>query len=282
MPAGAAPVPVLLVTDIGRDIDDTVALACLSSYEAEGSVKLVGLVATGGLGESRARLARFWLRKLGYADERVPVAACLAPGNEISNLCVFPNLGTDSSRDREGPDGVPSLEQAATFEGSSSESAAADLVLQLAREYAGELVVLAIGPLTPINAALSLPGGKEALQRGIAKLCIQAQATIGPGGDLFPDFAAFNLREDQEASHGVFQGLQSSVPFELLGKHAAYRVAMERGDFEQWDADAGERIMEPLLEDLLSSFRRCRHTISNFFSWTHPWIASLPPCASPP
>lgn len=243
------------MTDIGRDIDDTVALACLSTYEAEGAVELVGLVATGGVGESRARLARFWLRKLGFADERVPVAACLAPGNEISNACVFPDLGGD--RDRQ--DVVPPLDQAAIFEGKSSESAAADLVLEVANRYAGRLVVLAIGPLTPIHAALLLPGGKHALQGSIARLCIQAQATIGQDGELIPDFAAFNLREDREASIRVFTDLQSSVPFELVGKHAAYRVAMERGDFERWDADAGVRIMEPLLEGLLSSFRRCLH-----------------------
>lgn len=249
-----APTPLLLVTDIGRDIDDTVALLSISTYEREeGLVKLVGVVATGGVGESRARLARFWLRRLGYADEDVKVAACLAPGHEVSNICVFP-----------AAKGVPgSLEEAAAYEGRSKDTAASDLIVELAEAHAGRLVVLVIAPLTPIARAMGSEEGKAALERGIAKLYFQAQTNVvfleegsGEGrARLEPNMAAFNLREDGEASAKVFERLQERVPFVLVGKYAAYRVQLEKSDFEEWDSAAGEALMLPQVEAWLSEFR---------------------------
>lgn len=99
------PVPVLLVTDIGRHVDDTLALLALAQYQAEGRIRLAGVVTTGGKAEDRARLARFWLRKLGMRDIDVQVAACSAAGEE-KDVCAFPLADPP----------VPTYDQAAIYE----------------------------------------------------------------------------------------------------------------------------------------------------------------------
>jgi inosine-uridine nucleoside N-ribohydrolase len=70
--SGKAPTPVLLITDIGRDIDDTIALFVLRALP---STKCVGLVTTGGSTPKRAMQARAWLRCLGVEDGECQVAA---------------------------------------------------------------------------------------------------------------------------------------------------------------------------------------------------------------
>jgi len=238
------PIPMLLVTDIGRDIDDTVAMIALSTYESEGFFKLVGVIATGGAGEERARVTRFWLRRLGYKDEDVPVAACYAPGKPI---CLLPNAEP----------GVPSFEDAAIFRGSCKEKSAGELILQLAKEHHGKLQILAIAPFSSIADALDTEENTEVIRKGVAKLYIQGQATINEDdGRLSPDFLAFNLSENKEASNTVFEKLQDHIPFQLLSKHAAYRVSMLREDFLGWDQSAGDHVMTDQARNGLTAFRK--------------------------
>ena len=59
----------LLVTDIGADVDDTQALLVLL-----GAVpRLVGVVTSCNNGLLRGAVIRGWLRRLGIADELVPI-----------------------------------------------------------------------------------------------------------------------------------------------------------------------------------------------------------------
>jgi hypothetical protein len=57
---------ILVITDIGRDIDDMLALCLLKGYEDMGKCQLVGVVATGGNGRKRGAITRGVLRKLGW------------------------------------------------------------------------------------------------------------------------------------------------------------------------------------------------------------------------
>ncbi|MBL8219156.1 MAG: hypothetical protein JNL62_07995, partial [Bryobacterales bacterium] len=45
-PAAASPVSIIFDTDMGNDIDDALALACLHSLESLGEVKLLGVTIT--------------------------------------------------------------------------------------------------------------------------------------------------------------------------------------------------------------------------------------------
>jgi inosine-uridine nucleoside N-ribohydrolase len=213
------PVPVLFITDIGRDIDDTLALFALEAYQRQGLANVVGVVTTGGMGKERARLTRGWLRRLGLADD-IPVAACIKPGREVCDIESFE---------------TPQEEDANIYKKS-----AADLILDLARIHKGKLLVFAVAPLTPLADAIETAEGLSIVRKGVACLNIQGQATF-ENNKLMPDFQAFNLSENKEASEAVFDKLQNHVPFRLLGKHAAYRVSLTREDFTEWD----QMIMPP-------------------------------------
>ena len=74
----------------------------------------------------------------------------------------------------------------------------------MARTFKRRLLIVAIGPMGPLQAALQLPGGSQAL-RHIGGLMIQGQAE-GSGGEsrLRPSAEAFNLREDMKAADAIF------------------------------------------------------------------------------
>lgn len=223
MPAGNSESPVLMLTDIGRDIDDTVALIALANYQREGLLRLVGVVATGGVGKHRAVLARDWLRKLGYEDKDVVLAAC-------------PHAGEETCFHIRVPPG--SVEQANLFEG-GREGHEADMIRSLATKHAGKLQIFATAPLSSLAKAIESEEGLGIVKRGLKTLHIQGQATVNANGLLEPDFRAFNLREDEPAAIDVFKKLQQDVPFRLLGKNAAYRVSLTLEDFKGWDVAHG-------------------------------------------
>ena len=229
------PRPVLIITDIGRDIDDTLALCTLNGLRKQGKVKIVGVVATGGNGLTRARVVRFWLRRFDISDTSVPVAACMKDGR---TECFIPK-------------GTPSLESAALYVGT-----AAELILDCATTYPQQLEIFALAPLTPLADALEMKDGLAQLTSGVRILHIQGQSILHEQEQLiYPDFAAFNLREDQEASNNVFAALQSVVPFRMLGKHAAYQVSLTRSDFSNWDTMTGTKEMTLGAKNNMNIFR---------------------------
>ena len=58
---------ILLVTDIGSDIDDIWCFLVLAHLQAEGRVQVVGIVTTGGNVRTRAKLARRWAKALSLS-----------------------------------------------------------------------------------------------------------------------------------------------------------------------------------------------------------------------
>lgn len=205
------PLRVCVITDPGRDIDDTLALHVIASACRNGTrMDLVGVISSGGACLLRAVLARGLLRSLGLPDT-IPVAAC-PEVDGVGRHEVF----------------VPDELQSLRAQSARLHDCAVQLLLDLSARYPGELIIVGIGPLTPLRLAIETSGGIELL-RGIRGLYIQGQAFLQEG-KLRPDFAAFNLREDRRAAELVFEHLQQHVPFTLLGKHAAYRVALTKDD----------------------------------------------------
>ena len=60
--------PVLIITDIGRDIDDTIALMVASQ-----TCHIVGVVTCGGAGQKRAASAAHFLKYAGLDVSKVPI-----------------------------------------------------------------------------------------------------------------------------------------------------------------------------------------------------------------
>jgi inosine-uridine nucleoside N-ribohydrolase len=226
---------VLLLTDIGRDVDDTVAL--LTLLGAAPDLVLTGIVTCGGCGAERVRLLRQWLKALG-----APPTIAVADGGDTASAaaahCHSPF--------------------AADAPGSGRGESATNLIRRCAQTYGSRLLIVAIGPLGPLAAALEDAYTLAACKR-IGGLLIQGQAV--PSADaaarLAPSADAFNLREDMEAAHAVFEALQDHVPFTLLGKHAAYRNGLTCEDFRSWSAllRSGAVDLFEMAKDQMNGFR---------------------------
>ena len=249
-------VPIVLITDIGRDIDDTIALFVVHAYRARS--RLVGIITCGSSEDGRAEVAREYLHMLGYADGEVPVAAGRATKSKAGQVVgpFHTQMAEPASGSVLGSASAAAASAAAAVRDDGAESAEA-LLLRLAKAHAGRLVVMGIGPLTSIAKALEVPGGEETLRSGLQAIYVQGQVVLDepavapaagaessgqpedsshvPPGllkPLTPDTtAAFNLREDADAAKHVFGRLSPYLPFGLLGKHAAYAVSLTASDF---------------------------------------------------
>ena len=88
---------VLLITDIGRDTDDVLALHVLSRFLEAGQTRLAGVVTSGCDSDKKAGIARGWLRQLGIKDSEVAVAygrsrgvdKVVVPDRDIVLVCVY-------------------------------------------------------------------------------------------------------------------------------------------------------------------------------------------------
>lgn len=180
----ARPIPIILDTDIGTDVDDAFALALiLRSPELD----LAGVTTVSGDTQARARLAAKMLWEAGRPN--VPVAA--------------------------GEPGKPSpIDQTRWAEGFTSPSVlaprAVDFLHAEIDRRPGELTLVPIGPLTNVAALLKQdPGVAKKI-----KLIVMMGGSIahGYGKDLKPT-AEYNIAQDPEAAQAVFS---SGVPILMV------------------------------------------------------------------
>lgn len=118
--------------------------------------------------------------------------------------------------------------------GRAAEEHAALAILRLSREHAGELTLIALGPLTNLALALRLD---PTLPERVKRLLIMGGAVNGRGNtQRIP--AEFNIGFDPEAAHVVF----SSWPmFELIDWEATLRQGLDFAQFDRWlDADTDQ------------------------------------------
>jgi inosine-uridine nucleoside N-ribohydrolase len=97
-----------------------------------------------------------------------------------------------------------------------------DLILEMAGRFAGDLVIVALGPLT--NLAVALERDRRRLS-GVARIVIMGGAIAVPG-NVTPS-AEFNFHVDPEAAAAVFR---SGLPVELVPLDATEQVRLGRGD----------------------------------------------------
>jgi inosine-uridine nucleoside N-ribohydrolase len=113
---------------------------------------------------------------------------------------------------------TPAMERPAAPEGIDG----ADLILEMAERFAGELVVVALGPLT--NLAVALERDRRRLAQ-VARVVIMGGAIAEPG-NVTPS-AEFNFHVDPEAAAAVFR---SGLPLELVPLDATHQVMLRRAD----------------------------------------------------
>jgi purine nucleosidase len=193
--------PVVFDTDIGSDVDDILALVLLAKAP---ELKLLGVTTVYGDTQLRAKVAAVTCKLL-----------------ERDDICIVPGVSQTLAKRQvywaghEG-EGVPGLAETKMDEAPPAHV----YIATLAEEMAGDLEVLATGPLTNIaNAITASPGSL----RKIKRLYLM-------GGAFWLDRAEHNIKCDPEAATIVFS---SGLPITAIGLDLTLRVWMDEKDLQQ-------------------------------------------------
>lgn len=204
--------PLLIDTDPG--VDD--ALAILIAL-AEPSVRVVGLTVTAGNVGLQHTVGNA-LKLLEVTGHEIPVY----PGCAAPLLHPAEDAGYVHGRDGFGDTGYAAAARAAASEH------AALAICRLAREHAGDLELVALGPLTNLALALTL---EPDLPQRIRRLVVMGGAVTGRGNTPGRIPVEFNIGFDPDAAHLVF----SRWPrLELVDWEVVVRNALDHGDLAGW------------------------------------------------
>lgn len=169
--------PVLLDTDIGSDIDDAVALACLL---AEPRCELVGVTTVTGQPRRRAMLAEAVCRAAGRPDV------------SVHSGCARPLLVEQKQPHAPQAEVLPRWDHRDDFEPGT----AVEFLRRTIRSRPGEITLLTIGPLTNVGLLFALDPEVPAMLRRLVMM----------GGRYFePRKTEWNTSGDPICSELVFR-----------------------------------------------------------------------------
>ena len=208
-------IPLLIDTDPG--VDD--ALALLMAFN-DARHEVVGLtIAAGNVGlEHTVRNA---LKLCEIVGTETPVfAGCEAP-------FLHPALDAAFVHGRDGFGDTGYTPATRTVEAEH----AALAILRLSHQYAGRLMLVALGPLTNLALALKLD---PTLPQRLAR-CVVMGGAVTAHGNMTPA-AEFNIYFDPEAAHVVFEGFApgKGAKIEVADWEAVMAHGFPHAGFEQW------------------------------------------------
>ena len=210
---------VLLITDVGRDVDDLDAIRVLCGLHKQRKCNFFAMVMSGGgtreLLEQRAQVAYQELKRCGLqGDVQISVAASGFVGSEATGRCIsVPDDGDFDPRQIRD---------------------ATELLLTAAETHGTSLELQVIGPATPLSFALKDSACARAFTASPpSHVAFQGQVQEADGRCV-PDPISFNFREDMDAARHVLDFFQD-LPCELTfsGKHLAYALPIRRAELEE-------------------------------------------------
>lgn len=146
---------------------------------------------------------------------------------------------------------------------------AALAIIDYAQRYAGELEILALGPLTDIALALAL---EPKLPQLVKRLIVMGGALTARGN--ITEFAEFNIAVDPEAAQSVFSRWPG---LEVVDWEACVRYAPTIGRCESWMAQdhANARFMHKISRQTLKfkQGRAAQLDTSDAWEWADPLAA---------
>ena len=221
--------PVIFDTDIGTDVDDMLALAVLAKSP---ELNLIGVTTVYGDTPLRAKITKATCDLFGRAD----IAVRIGEQETLTGRQI-------AWAGHEGY-GVPHLDKVEV----SATPGAVDYLLESANRLAGELEVLATGPLTNIARAI----------RKDAAAFSKIKHLYVMGGAFWLDRPEHNIKCDPEAAKIVFE---SGLPITAIGLDLTLRVLLDSNDVHQI-AELGHGVGE-LLEDQILRWWELRNITSN-------------------
>ena len=203
-------IPLLIDTDPG--VDDALALLMAFNDERHAVVGLT--IAAGNVG--LAHTVGNALKLCDVAGVDVPVfAGCAAP-------LLHPALDAAYVH---GQDGFGDIGYTPSTRRAETEHAAL-AILRLSHQYAGRLLLVALGPLTNLALALKLD---PSLPSRIGRLVVMGGA-VSAHGNMTPA-AEFNIAFDPEAAHIV---LTAFARFDLVDWEATVAHGLPHGQVVDW------------------------------------------------
>jgi purine nucleosidase len=221
--------PVIFDTDIGTDVDDILALAVLAKSP---ELNLIGVTTVYGDTPLRARITKVTCDLMGYTD----IVVLIGEKETLTRRQI-------AWAGHEGY-GVPHLENAEV----STTPGAVDYLLGAANRFAGELEVLATGPLTNIATAIQKDAASFSKIKHLYLM----------GGAYWLDRPEHNIKCDPEAAKIVFE---SGIPITAIGLDITLRVLLEADDVRQI-AQLGNGV-GALLEDQILRWWELRNITAN-------------------
>ncbi|CAD2248797.1 nucleoside hydrolase [Xanthomonas arboricola] len=204
-------IPLLIDTDPG--VDD--ALALLMAFN-DTRHDVVGLtIAAGNVGLEHTVRNALKVCEIAGRDDVPVYAGCPQP-------LLHPSVDAAHVH---GIDGFGDVGLAPAKRAAETEHAAL-AILRLSHEYAGELLLVALGPLTNLALALTLD---PTLPQRVARLVVMGGALTGHGN--ITAAAEFNIGFDPEAAHIVFRGFPQ---FDVADWEATIAHGLLHRDVEQW------------------------------------------------
>ncbi|KRG70045.1 nucleoside hydrolase [Pseudoxanthomonas dokdonensis] len=204
-------IPLVIDTDPG--VDD--ALALLMAFNDDRH-QVVGLtIAAGNVGLEHTVRNALKLCEVAARDEVPVFAGCAQP-------LLYP---AEDAAYVHGRDGFGDVGLAAPVRQAEAEHAALAL-LRLSHQYAGELLLVALGPLTNIALALKLD---PTLPSRIKRFVVMGGAITAHGN--MSAAAEFNIGFDPEAAHIVFEAFPA---IDLADWEATLAHGLHHRKVEQW------------------------------------------------
>ena len=141
----------------------------------------------------------------------------------------------------------------------------------------GQVVIIAIGPLTNVAAAMS---DRPDIAEAVSEIVVMGGA-VGVPGNITPH-AEFNIHEDPWAANAVFT---SGVPVTLVGLDVTHQTFMHRSDGPAWfegtssSAQLGNRILSDRFRELADEQEFHLARSAGGGGGNRPGCPDVPPCS---
>ncbi|AMB93894.1 nucleoside hydrolase [Aerococcus sanguinicola] len=228
-----------IILDLDTGIDDALAIAYAV---ASNEVELIGITGTYG-NVLMADGLRNALKLLDlFGQDQVPVFPGLAHASDKSDFEVL-----EVSALIHGEDGIGNVDLADSARQPSQESAV-DFILSACDQYGEDLIIVATGPMTNLDAALAQD---EATLKKAGKIVIMGGA-LTVCGNVTP-YTEANINQDPAAADRLFR---SDVHVTMVGLDVTLRTLLTYEDTAKWRAlgtEAG-RVLADIVDYYIKAY----------------------------
>ena len=225
-----------LILDTDPGVDDTMAIAYAFAHP---DIELLALTTVFGNNniDITTRNAQYILDKLAAKDVAVAKGAAVPSEQAPLPFADFVHGVDGLGNVYPGSTPAAAAEKAAVLDGRAkhaqiSDLDAADYIIAAARQYPGQITLVAVGPLSNIAEALRREPELPAMVAGLVLM----GGTVDEPGNVSP-LAEANFRNDPHAADLV---LSADWPVTVVGLDVTHKIMLRDSDLQELERSAGE------------------------------------------